>query len=110
MIDVDLFIERAAIMEFEGGLSRYQAETEAAKAQGVPRWQALKAVHDANIGGNPRVGGDRGQAHVRDGSVDLSRVQPTQAEQDGPVPERDVHAGRGGLEMLALRNGGRGVS
>lgn len=54
MIDVDLFLERAAIMEFEGGLSRYQAETEAAKAQGVPRWQALKAVHDANIGGGKK--------------------------------------------------------
>ena len=110
MIDVDLFLERSAIMEFEGGLSRYQAETEAAKAQGVLRWQALKAVQDANIGGNPRLGGDRGQAHVRDGSGDLSRVQPTQAEQDGPVSERDVHGGRGGLALLALRDEGRGVS
>lgn len=110
MIDVDQFLERAAIMEFDGGMSRYQAETEAAKAQGVPRWQALKAVQDANIGGNPRLGGDRGQAHVRHGSGDLSRVQPSQAEQVGPVSERDVHAGRGGVEMLALRNGGRWVS
>ncbi len=110
MIDVDQFLERSAIKEFDGGMSRYQAETEAAKAQGVPRWQALKAVQDANIGGNPRLGGDRGQAHVRHGSGDLSRVQPSQAEQVGPVSERDVHAGRGGVEMLALRNGGRGVS
>jgi hypothetical protein len=110
MMDVDLFLERAAIMEFEGGLSRYQAETEAAKAQGVARWQALKAVQDANIGGNPRFGGDRGQAHVRHGSGDLSRVQPTQAEQDGPVPERDVHAGRGGVVLPSLRAQGRGVS
>lgn len=108
MIDVDQFLERAAIMEFDGGMSRYQAETEAAKAQGVPRWQALKAVHDANIGGNTRHGGDRGQAHVRDGSGAMPRVQPTQAEQVGPVSERDVYAGRGGVEMLALPvSGGR---
>lgn len=93
MIDVDQFLERSAIKEFDGGMSRYQAETEAAKAQGVPRWQALKAVQDANIGGNPRLGGDRGQAHVRHGSGDLSRVQPSQAEQVGPVSERDVHRG-----------------
>jgi hypothetical protein len=97
-------------MEFDGGLSRYQAETEAAKAQGVARWQALKAVQDANIGGNPRLGGDRGQAHVGNGSGDLSRVQPTQAEQDGPVSERDVHPGRGGVVLPSLRAQGRGVS
>ena len=109
MIDVDLFLERSAIMEFEGGLSRYQAETEAAKAQGVLRWQALKAVQDANIGGNPRLGGDRGQAHVRHGSGDLPRMQPTQAEQDGPVSERDVHAGRGGVVLPSLRAQGRRV-
>ncbi len=110
MMDVDLFLERAAILEFEAGLSRYQAETEAARAQGVARWQAMKAVADANIGGNLTGGGDRGPADARHGSRDLSRVQPAQAEQVGPVLERDVHAGRGGLEMLALRNGGRGVS
>jgi hypothetical protein len=110
MIDVDLFLERAAVMEFDGGLSRYQAETEAAKAQGVPRWQALKAVHDANIGGNSRLGGDRGQAHVRDGSGDLSRMQPTQAEQDGSVSERDLHDGRRGGALPSLRMEVRGVS
>jgi hypothetical protein len=109
-MDVDLFLERAAILEYEAGLSRYQAETEAARAQGVARWQALKAVADANIGGNPASGGDRGQADARHGSGDLPRVQPTQAEQDGPVPERDVHAGRGGVEVLALRDDGRRVS
>ena len=110
MIDVDLFLERSAIMEFEGGLSRYQAETEAAKAQGVLRWQALKAVQDANIGGNPRVGGDRGQAHVRHGSGDLSRMQSTQAEQDGSVSERDLHDGRRGGLLSPLRMEVRGVS
>lgn len=103
MIDVDQFLERAAIIEFDGGMSRYQAETEAAKAQGVPRWQALKAVHDANIGGNTLHCGDRGQAHVRDGSGAMPRMQPTQAQQVRPLPERDVHAGRGGGALPSLR-------
>ena len=110
MIDVDLFQERAAILEYEAGLSRYQAETEAARAQGVARWQAMKAVADANIGGNPASGRDHGAAVARDGANDLPRVQSAQAEQVGPVPERDVHAGRGGVEMLALRDSGRGIS
>jgi hypothetical protein len=110
MIDVDQFLERAAIKEFDGGMSRYQAETEAAKAQGVPRWQALKAVQDANIGGNPRLGGDRGQAHVRHGSGAMPRVQPTQAQQVGSVSERDVHDGRRGGLLSPLRMEVRGVS
>ena len=108
-MDVDLFLERAAIMEFEGGLSRYQAETEAARAQGVLRWQALKAVQDANIGGNPRGGGDRGQANIGHGSDDLPGMQPTQAEQVGPVSERDLHAGRGGVVLPSLRAQGRRI-
>ena len=33
MIDVDAFLERAAILEFEAGLSRYQAECSAARMQ-----------------------------------------------------------------------------
>jgi hypothetical protein len=34
--DIDEFEERAAIAEYDGGLSRYQAETLAARAQGFP--------------------------------------------------------------------------
>lgn len=43
-MDTDQFEERAAIMEFEGGLSRFRAETEAARAQGVSRWEAIGNV------------------------------------------------------------------
>ena len=32
--DIDAFEERAALMEYEGGLSRLKAEDEAARAQG----------------------------------------------------------------------------
>lgn len=42
--DIDAFEERAAIIEFDGGLSRFEAETLAAQAQGVSRWQALEII------------------------------------------------------------------
>lgn len=43
--DIDAFEERAALMEYEGGLSRSRAEDEAARAQGfrdaTHYWQVL---------------------------------------------------------------------
>lgn len=42
--DKDRFEERAAIMEYDGGLTRFRAETEAATAQGVERWVAIGEV------------------------------------------------------------------
>ena len=43
--DIDAFEERAAIMQFEGGLSRERAEDKAAQAQGFRDadhyWQVL---------------------------------------------------------------------
>ena len=43
--DIDAFEERAALMEYEGGLSRLKAEDEAARAQGfrdaTHYWQVL---------------------------------------------------------------------
>jgi hypothetical protein len=110
MIDVDTFLERAAIMEFDGGLSRYQAETEAARAQGVARWQALKAVNDANISGNSQRGGHYGSALERDGQGHMPDVQPAQEKQDGQVFVGDVYAGRNSLDVPSLRNDGGRVS
>lgn len=109
MLDLDAFAERAAIMEFDGGLSRFQAETEAARAQGVTRWQALEALRHANGIGHSGKGGNIGSAAIRDGSDDLPRVQRHPQEQDRPMPERVVPAGRRGLEMLALPVSGGGI-
>ena len=43
--DIDAFEERAAIMEYDGGLSRSEAENKAAQAQGfrdaAHYWQVL---------------------------------------------------------------------
>ncbi len=41
--DVDAFEERAAIIQFDVGLSRFEAETLAAKAQGISRREAMNA-------------------------------------------------------------------
>lgn len=103
MLDLDVFVERAAIMEFDGGLSRFQAETEAARAQGVTRWQALEALKHANGIGHSGQGANIGSAAIRHGADDLPRVQRLPQEQDRPMPERVVPAGRRDMALLALR-------
>lgn len=103
MLDRDAFVERAAIMEFDGGLSRFEAETQAAKAQGMTRWEALEAIRNADSKRNPAIGGDHGSAHVGNGSDDVSRVQRGAEEQGGSVSIGVVPAGRRGVELLALR-------
>jgi hypothetical protein len=47
MMDIDAFQERAAIVEYDGGLSRFEAETLAAKEQRLERWEALRYVKDS---------------------------------------------------------------
>ncbi len=100
MIDFDEFEERAAIMEFDGGLSRFEAETRAAAAQGFKRHEVLDAIRNRDFarGGNnrPAMDGQRG-AH------DVPGVQRAAEEENRPVLERDAQAGRDRLEMLALR-------
>jgi hypothetical protein len=56
--DIDAFEERAALMEYEGGLSRLKAEEEAARAQGfrdaTHYWQVLADyVVTKRLGGQP---------------------------------------------------------
>lgn len=43
-MDRDQFNERAAIAEFDGGLTRFDAETMAAQEQGLDRWEAIGDV------------------------------------------------------------------
>ena len=103
MFDRDAFEERAAIMEFDGGLSRFDAETQAAKAQGLTRWRAMEEIKNADSKRNPAIGGDHGSADVGNGSRNLPGVQRAAAEQGGPVSVGIVPAGRGSVELLALR-------
>lgn len=78
-IDLDAFEERAAIVQYDGGVSRYQAETEAARAQGKTRWEVLE--HAKRIG-NPASGGDHGQADARDSQNNVPAMQPRAAKQE----------------------------
>lgn len=86
MINLDEFEERAAIMEFDGGMSRFRAETLAAQRQGYQRRDALDAISKRNT----RQAPDHGQALERNGSDDLSRMQSGPKEQEGSVPERHI--------------------
>lgn len=104
MVDVDAFEERAAIAQYDGGLSRFQAETLAAEMQGVTRWQAMQEVRNAKRSGDFAAGGDlRSAMGGRQRSDDVPGVQPRAAEENRPMPERDAQAGRDGLALLALR-------
>lgn len=63
----------------------------------------MAEVNHAKRSGYFEQGRNNGQAVERNCSGYLPGVQPDTAKQDGPVPVCDVHFGRRGLEMLALR-------
>ena len=98
----DAFAERAAIMEFDGGLSRFEAETLAAKAQGLTRWQAMGEMENAKRIGNPEPARDHRPAMVRDGQGALPGVLSPAAKQDGQMPVSDVQAGWNSVAMPPL--------
>jgi hypothetical protein len=91
-IDRDQFEERAAIMEFDGGMSRFEAETQAAKAQGLTRWQAMEAIRNGDGLGNHPAARDHREANDRHRQGGLPGMQRAAAEQDRPVPERHIQA------------------
>lgn len=107
------FEERAAIAEYCGNATRFEAETLAAQQQGVTRWQALKLIKEAtDANGSGFAGGSRDTDAALAGqsrSDDLSRVQPQPKEEDGSLPERKQDAGRPGVELPPLRAQRRGV-
>ena len=109
----DQFTERAAIREYEGGMTRFAAETAAAQEQGVPRWQALQTVKEASdANGRGPAGADGHHADALGGkrdAGDLPRVQPDAQEEARPVPEREPQAGRDRGALLALRKGNGGT-
>ena len=106
--DVDAWAERSAIMQFDGGMTRFAAETAAAKAQGLARWQAIKEVENAERGGITGGHGHSPDAVDRGRNADdLPRVQRQPEEENGPMPERQPEAGldRGALSPLRGQHG-----
>ncbi|MBV7394117.1 hypothetical protein [Mameliella sediminis] len=110
MFDVEVFEERAAIMEFDGGMTRFRAETAAAEAQGVTRWQAMQEVRNAQRERNTQRGRDhRSALDGQQRADDLPGMQRGAEKEKGSVPQRDEDAGGGRLALLALQPQRRGV-
>lgn len=111
--DICAFEERAAIAEFDGGASRFQAETIAAEQQGVTRWQALQFIKGNTDANGIRHSGGSRDTHApmagQSRADDLSRVQPQPEEENRPMPEHQQDAGRAGVELPPLRAQRRGV-
>lgn len=103
------FEERAAIAEYCGNATRFEAETLAAQQQGVTRWQALKLIKEAtDANGSGFTSGHGHQARAVDGQRNagaMSRVQPGAKEENGPLPVGKPEAGRDSGALLALRMG-----
>lgn len=76
--DRDAFEERAAIQEFDGGLSRFQAETAAAHAQGLERWQAIGKIAGRIVEGQRN---QREAMAQHAGKDDLPDVQQRQTKE-----------------------------
>lgn len=74
VIDLDEFEQRAAWLEHCDGMSRFAAESEAARRQGVQRWEVV--AYAKNRARDTTGGGDNRQTATRDAADDLSRVQP----------------------------------
>lgn len=77
MIDLDAFEERAAIMEFCGGMTRFQAETRAAQAQGKRRDEVMNEIRKRDS----KRASDQREAVERNGSDNMPRVQRGAKEQ-----------------------------
>ncbi|WP_422028133.1 hypothetical protein [Roseovarius sp.] len=99
MLDIDQYENTAAWLEYCDGMSRFQAETEAARRQGYQRWEAVNEIRKRHSEGQR----DRGQAAGGNAAHDLPGMQPATKEETRPVSERDVQGGRDRLALLALR-------
>jgi hypothetical protein len=97
--DPDQFEERAAIMEYDGGMTRFDAETQAARLQGVHRWEAIHAVARRVVEATRH----RVEVARQSRPDNVPGMQPHPKEENRPMPECEQDAGRGGVELLALR-------
>lgn len=101
-LDLDAWAERSAVMEFDAGLTRFEAETAAARAQGYQRHEVIDAIRKRNS----QQARDQREAPARNAAHDLSGMQPGSKEENRPMPQRDVQGGWRAMELLALRMGG----
>ena len=88
MIDLDQFESTAAWLQFCDGMSLFQAETEAARRQGVIRSEAIAYAEDDKR--NSAKERHNGQAPERNNSDAMPAMQRRAKKQNGPMPKRDV--------------------
>jgi hypothetical protein len=98
-VDFDQFENTAAWLEYCDGMSRFEAETEAARRQGYKRHEVINANGIRNLEG----GRNNGQAASRQPADNVSRVQPASAQEVRSMFIGLILAGWGGLELLALQ-------
>ena len=77
-MDLDQWEERAAIMEFDGGMTRFQAETLAAQSQGRQRWEFKNEISERNS----QEAQHQRKADERIATNNLPRVQRASAQKD----------------------------
>ncbi|RWR09789.1 hypothetical protein [Paenirhodobacter populi] len=101
---MDRFVERSAIIEFDGGMDRFEAETLAAQAQGFTRWQAMQEVRNAERIRNSEQARNHGSAMVghNANAVSVVQRQPVSSASENTGAGRDVQAGRGTLVLPSL--------
>lgn len=87
-MDIDRFLERAAIMEFDGGMQRFRAETLAAQAQGYQRKEVFDEIGRRNLARER----DQREAGKRNDNDSLPTLQRTSEKEERPMPERHVQA------------------
>lgn len=98
-VNLGQFENTAAWLEYCDGMSRFEAETEAARRQGYKRHEVINANGIRNSEG----GRNNGQAATRQSTDNVSAVQPAQAQEVRSMLIGFILAGWGGLELLALR-------
>lgn len=73
MIDLDAYEQTSAWLEYCDGMSRFEAETEAARRQGLKRHE----VKNANRIGDTTASGHQRPSNARQPAHHLSVVQPS---------------------------------
>lgn len=85
-MDHDRFEERAAIMEFDGGMDRFEAETLAAREQGKQRWEAIGHVARRVVS---EARHQREAMARQSGTNHVPELQPHTTKENRPVFERN---------------------
>lgn len=82
MIDLVEWEERSAIREFDGDVSRFEAETETSKEFGVNRWEVIDAINRRDFKQAP----DTSEQAARDNTNDMSTMQSHAQKQKRQMP------------------------